>query len=63
MDINESEGLFADQLSKLHDIGFTDLKANITALVEAKGNLDATIDILIEESRKPVAFSIPREVT
>ena len=46
-------------MTKLLDIGFTDLKANISALTEAKGNLDQAIDLLIVESRKPVTFSIP----
>lgn len=46
-------------MTKLLDIGFTDLRANISALTEAKGNLDQAIDLLIVESRKPVTFSIP----
>ena len=47
-------------MTKLLDIGFTDLKSNISALTEAKGNLDLAIDLLIVESRKPVTFSIPK---
>ena len=58
-EVNEAEDQFSDQLTKLLDIGFTDLKANISALTEAKGNLDKAIDLLIAESRKPVTFSIP----
>jgi chemotaxis protein histidine kinase CheA len=50
---------YAEQITKLVDMEFTDLKANISALTETKGDIDAAIDILIANSRKPVAFSIP----
>ena len=54
--VNQSENQFADQLSNLLEIGFTDLKANISALTEAKGDMDRALDLLIIESRKPVSF-------
>ena len=50
-------------MTKLLDIGFMDLKSNISALTEAKGNLNQAIDLLIAESRKPVTFSIPMTTT
>jgi hypothetical protein len=59
--VNQAEDQFADQLTNLLEIGFTDLKANISALTEANGDMDRAIDLLIIESRKPVSFQISRE--
>ena len=47
-EINQAEDKFADQLIHLNEIGFDDLRANIVALTEAKGNMNQAIDMLIE---------------
>ncbi len=52
-ELNKNEEEYSEQILRLVDIGFENLKANISALTTANGNLDQAIDILIAESMKP----------
>lgn len=42
------EIIYRDQLRQLTDMGFTDAQANINALVATGGNLQASIDRLLQ---------------
>ena len=53
VDWPQYEAKFAEQLAFMGEMGFSDTRANILALLAAGGNVDAAVDHMIATGRGP----------